>query len=379
MAAKSSEDAGNVRGQIEMLRGNALGNFRDILINIAKDTAMLVWLDGRTNTRAKPQENFGREIMELFTIGVGNYTEADVYAAARVFTGWNLARPGAAGDPAQHYEFVYNAGQHDTGEKTFSFPIYANGSRTIPARAAAGGMQDGLDFITALAGHPNTGGYLARKLYRFFISEFTEPPPSFVSRIASVYLSSGFEMKEVVREVLLSPQFWIRAAYFARYAWPVEFVVRAIKDIGWAGFTVNDALTPLSNMGQVLFEPPDVAGWDAGRAWFSTGAMLARMNFASSLASNQKFNLARAAKPASSTPDALLSYFLDGPGHAGPRLVGEGGAGQLSSRDRRLDRQRRAAAVEVRRVSCISSPGCRSISLCRDAGAGKAVVRPQPA
>ena len=153
-----------MRGQIEMLRENALGNFRDILIDVAKDTAMLVWLDGRTNSKAKPQENFGREIMELFTIGVGNYTEADVYAAARVFTGWNLARPGATGDPAQHYEFVYNAGQHDTNEKTFSFPIYPDGSRTIPARAAAGGMQDGIDFING-AGRaiPNTARYLARE------------------------------------------------------------------------------------------------------------------------------------------------------------------------------------------------------------------------
>ena len=113
-----------MRGQIEMLRANALGNFRDILVNIAKDTAMLVWLDGRTNTKAKPQENFAREIMELFTVGVGHYTEPDVYAGARVFTGWNLQRPGNAADGSQHYEFIYNAGQHETTAKTFSFPIY---------------------------------------------------------------------------------------------------------------------------------------------------------------------------------------------------------------------------------------------------------------
>src|SRR5262245_8167651 len=124
MAAKPSEDPGGVRGQLEMLRDNALGNFRDILVNIAKDTAMLYWLDGYTNTRAKPQENFAREIMELFTVGVGNYTEQDVYAGARVFSGWNLARPGAAGNGTQHYEFVYNAAQHDTASKTFSFAIY---------------------------------------------------------------------------------------------------------------------------------------------------------------------------------------------------------------------------------------------------------------
>ena len=91
-----------------------------------------------------------------------------------------------------------------------------------------------------------------------------------------------------MREVLLSPEFWDQSAYFARYSWPVEFVVRALKDIGWVGFSVNDALAPLSNMGQILYEPPDVAGWDAGQAWFSTGAMLARMNFAATLAANQR-------------------------------------------------------------------------------------------
>src|SRR6266496_4360200 len=116
LAAKASEDPGRVRGQIEMLRENALGNFRDILLNIARDTAMLVWLDGRTNTRAKPQENFAREVMELFTMGVGYYTESDVYAGARVFTGWNLTRPVGTGDAA-HYEFSYVANQHDTDGK----------------------------------------------------------------------------------------------------------------------------------------------------------------------------------------------------------------------------------------------------------------------
>ncbi len=313
MAAKASEDPGQVRGQLEMLRENALGNFRDILLNIAKDTAMIVWLDGRTNFKAQPQENFGREIMELFTVGVGNYTEADVYAAARVFTGWNLQRPGAAGDPSQHYEFIYNAAQHETTAKTFSFAIYPDGGKTIPARAAANGMQDGIDFINGLAAHPNTARYLATKLYRFFVSEFGAVNVTFVNRIANVYLQSQYNMRTVMREVLLSPEFLDESAYFARYSWPLEFVVRAFKDVGWAGFSVNDALTPLSNMGQILYEPPDVSGWDAGQTWFATGAMLARMNFASSLAANQKFKLATAVKDAGAgkTPEALLSYFGD--------------------------------------------------------------------
>jgi uncharacterized protein (DUF1800 family) len=310
MAAKPSEDPAAVRGQIEMLRDNALGNFRDILVNIAKDVAMLFWLDGFTNTRAKPQENFAREIMELFTVGVGNYTEQDVYAGARVFTGWNLTRPGAAGS-TQHYEFFYNAAQHDTGSKTFSFPIYPDGNKTIPARAASAGMQDGLDFIDGLAANPNTGRYLAGKLFKFFVSEFRPPDAGFINRIASVYLSSGYDMKTVVREVFLTPQFWDSATYFSRYSWPVEFVIRALKDIGWVGFSVNDALTPLGNMGQTLYDPPDVSGWDAGQTWFATGAMLARMNFASTLAANQRFNLAARAKPAAASPDAFLSFFLD--------------------------------------------------------------------
>jgi uncharacterized protein (DUF1800 family) len=313
MAAKASDDPGKVRGQIEMLRDNALGRFKDILLAIAKDTAMLVWLDGRTNTKAKPQENFGREIMELFTVGVGNYTEADVYAAARVFSGWNLQRPGTAADGTQHYEFVYNAGQHEITAKTFSFAIYPDGGKTIPARSAADGMQDGIDFINGLAAHPNTARYLATKLYRFFVNEFGAVNVTFVNRIASVYLQNQGDMRAVMREVLLSPEFWDGGAYFARYSWPVEFVVRAFKDVGWSGFSVNDALTPLSNMGQILFEPPDVSGWDAGQSWFSTSAMLARMNFASSLAANQKFNLATAVKAASAskTPEALLAYFVD--------------------------------------------------------------------
>ena len=311
LAAKPTEDPGRVRGQIEMLRDNALGNFRDILVNIAKDIAMLFWLDGYNNTRTRPQENFGREIMELFTVGVGHHTEADVYAAARVFTGWNVSRPGAAADGSQHYEFVFNANQHDTAEKTFSFPIYRDGNKTIPARAATAGIQDGLDFIEGLAAHPETGRYLARKLYRFFVSEVGEVSDAWVTRVANVYQRTGYDMKAVMQEVLSSSEFWDAEHYFTRYSWPVEFVVRALKDIGWTGFSVNDALTPLLNMGQNLFDPPDVAGWDLGASWFSTGSMLARMNFASQLAGNQKFNLANAAKPYARTPEELLSFVLE--------------------------------------------------------------------
>jgi uncharacterized protein (DUF1800 family) len=311
MAAKPSEDPAGVQGQIEMLREHALGNFEDLLVRIAQDTAMLFWLDGRDNRRAQPQENFARELMELFTMGVDTFSEEDVYAAARVFTGWNLTRPGSAADGTQHYRFVYNANQHDTTAKTFTFAIYTDGGRTIPARAAADGIQDGLDFIAAVARNPNTGRRLAGRLYRFFVSETGPISQSFVNRVSGVYHSSHYNMKSVIREVLLSSEFWDPANRFARFAWPVEFVVRALKDVGFNGFSVNDTLTPLSNMGQNLYDPPDVNGWDTGPAWFSTGSMLARMNFASSLSANQKFKLAEAAAGHTSSPDALLSFVLD--------------------------------------------------------------------
>jgi uncharacterized protein (DUF1800 family) len=309
MAAKPSADPAQVKGQIELLRERALGNFRDLLVEISKDVAMLIWLDGRTNVRGRPQENYARELMELFTMGVGFYTEPDVYAGARVFTGWNLQR--VAGQPLAAYRFAYNAGQHDTDPKEFSFAVYPDGNRRIPARSAADGMQDGIDLINAVARHPETGRRLARKLWNFFVSELTPPDESFVNDVAGEYSRSNFEMKPVIRRVLLSRQFRDSANWYSRYSWPAEFVARAIKEVGWQGFSVDGALTPMTNMGQQLFEPPDVNGWELGRGWYSTGAMLSRMNFAATLATNQRFNIREAARGARSSPQSLLALFLD--------------------------------------------------------------------
>jgi uncharacterized protein (DUF1800 family) len=312
MALRSGELPGP-QGQIETFRQHALGNFRNLLIEVARDPAMVVWLDGRTNVRARPQENFAREVMELFTFGVGHYTEEDVYAAARVFTGWNLrnATNGLTTDPATYYEFFYNPNQHDLNPKTFTFPIHRDGGRTIPGRAAADGMQDGIDLLTALAHHPETARRLARKLWNFFVSELEAPDPAFVTAVANEYLLNSTEMKPVVRFILRSPWFLDPDRWYARYSWPVEYVVRAIREVGWNGFSVDTARTPLVNMGQSLFEPPDVNGWELGRGWFSTGAMLARMNFASTLAANQRFNLGRAAAPFRSAPEDVRDFFLD--------------------------------------------------------------------
>jgi uncharacterized protein (DUF1800 family) len=308
LAAKPSEDPAGVTGQLELLRGHALGNFRDLLVSIAQDPAMLFWLDGRSNVKAHPQENFARELMELFTMGVDTFAETDVYAGARVFTGWNLTRSGTGA--AAHYAFTFVASQHDTTAKDFTFAIYPDGGKTIPARSGAAGMQDGLDFLNAVAAHPATGPRLARKLYAFFINEVDAPDPAVIDEVAAVYYAHGFEIEPMVRRLLLSPQFLDASNFYKRYSWPAEFVVHSLKDVGWTGFSVGDALGPMANMGQQLLEPPDVSGWHLGEGWFSTGAMLARMNFAAQLATNQKFQLRDSFRGANARADALLSEAL---------------------------------------------------------------------
>ena len=310
MAAKPSEDPCQARGQLELFRQYALGNFRDLLLEVAKDPAMLVWLDGRFNTKSNPQENFGRELMELFTFGL-NYVETDVYAAARVFTGWNLTTTGTRGTASAYYAFNYNPAAHETSAKTFSFPIYPDGTKTIPARSSTNGIQDGIDLINALAMHPETAKRLAGQLWSFFVDEVSAPDDSFIQSVANAYLQSGADMKTVVQTVLYSSQFLDTARYFHRYSWPAEYVTRALKEVGYLGFSVNDALTPMLNMGQQLFEPPDVAGWELGPAWFSTGRMLARMNFAAQLATNQKFALRDLSKPYTLTPESLVNFVVD--------------------------------------------------------------------
>jgi uncharacterized protein (DUF1800 family) len=311
MDAKASEVAGQRRGQIQLFRDMALGRFDELLVEVAKDPAMLVWLDGRLNVRARPQENFGRELMELFTTGVGHYTEEDVYAAARVFTGWNLRLSGDRTTAAtSYYEYVYNAGQHDPTAKTFTFAVMPDGSKTIPARAAADGEQDGIDLIRALARRPETAERLARRFFAFFVSELESAPDGLIADMREAYLANDTSIKAMLTRLFTSNEFLDDSREFARYSWPVEYVVRAIKETGWSGYRVDLAVTPLVNMGQHLYEPPDVNGWALGPEWFSTASMLSRMNYAASLMTDQRINLQRASGTARTSPEALLDFFL---------------------------------------------------------------------
>jgi uncharacterized protein (DUF1800 family) len=172
-------------------------------------------------------------------------------------------------------------------------------------------MQDGIDLITALAVHPETARRLARKFWNFFISEIHPPDPAFVTTTANVYLQSGTRIGPVVYSILNSPWFNDPAVHHARFSWPAEFVVRAIKEVGWQNFSLDRARAPLSNMGQALYEPPNVGGWPLGAGWFSTSTMLARSNFAATLASSQKSFIAVNLQPEASSPQALLEAMRE--------------------------------------------------------------------
>ena len=228
-----------------------------------------------------------------------------------MFTGFNWQIVGDRANVTEsYYTFLFRPADHDTAAKEFTFAIYPDGGKIIPARAAANGEQDALDFILALGRNPATARRLATRLYKFFVNETAEPDQALVTAMANAYLGNNYNIKAVLRTLVNSQQFRDPANFFQRYSWPAEFVVRAIKETGWTGLSVNAAITPLTNMGQQLFEPPDVNGWETGPGWISTSSMLSRMNFASTLAGNQRFNLARDAQPYRQTPERVLEYSL---------------------------------------------------------------------
>ena len=310
MASKPAGTENPVRGQLELLREQALGSFRDMLLAVSQDPAMIAWLDGHKNVKESPQENYARELMELFTVGVDAYTEPDVQAAARVFTGWTL-RPEGRGRDERYARFLFDPRRHDRGPKTFSFAIYPDGRMTIPSRDASAGFRDGVDLITALARHPATGPRLVEKLYGFFVNEVDPPDSALLRQLTATYYATNFSVREVVRQLLLSSVFQNPRNYWTRYSWPAEFVARLVREVGWTGFTAAAALAPMANMGQTLFEPPNVSGWATGPDWFTTGTMLARTNFAARLTENQRIALRDGALRAAQTPEALLGHFLD--------------------------------------------------------------------
>jgi Protein of unknown function (DUF1800) len=246
------EDTHVMHRQVETLRRLAWGNFRDLVLAIARDPAMILYLDGESNTKAHPNENFGRELMELFTCGIGNYTEDDVKAAARAFTGWHREGP----------EFAFKAEEHDDSRKRF---------------LGKSGKFDGGDIVEILIQHPATPRRIATKLLRFFASP--DPSPEVVDEATALFVQTRLDVKWFLRELFQSQYFFSRDCYRTRISSPTEFVVGAMRTLGvrWAGTQVAEQLT---GMGQALFAPPNVKGWDGETKWINSSTLTARASAA---------------------------------------------------------------------------------------------------
>ena len=251
--------------QNETLRKHALGNFGDLLTAIISDAAMLVWLDGAESRREKPNENFAREFLELFTLGVGNYSEKDVREAARAFTGWVTVRgQGSFGSPPA---FEFDRDRCDTGTKTFLRQT---------------GTWQAADIVRIVLKQPATAELLCRKLYRFFISESEDPGTNILKPLAEELRAHNYSIGHVVGVILRSNRFYDRAVYRQRISGPAEWSAGLVRSLQVPRSRVNllALAAACERQGQDLFYPPNVKGWDGGKTWLTSATVLARTNWA---------------------------------------------------------------------------------------------------
>lgn len=275
--------------QNDLLRQYALGRFDELLPAMARDPAMLVWLDGAANRKRHANENFARELMELFSLGVqGGYTEVDVAEAARAFTGWGV-RDGA---------FWFDASQHDDGDKTV---------------LGVSDNLDGDDVVRLCLASEACPRFLATKLLRAFVAD--EPKPQWIDLVASRIRAHSFRMDFVLRELFAWDEFYGDAARGAIVKSPVELVMGALRSLE-AAPNLEAAVGLLAQLGHDLFEPPTVKGWEGGRLWINSTAMILRANFAAELTHGDRFGAV--ADPASvaarlgwTTPSEAIDYYAD--------------------------------------------------------------------
>jgi uncharacterized protein (DUF1800 family) len=247
--------------QNQMLRRHALSPFAPLVGGIAKDPAMLLWLDSATNKKHKPNENFAREVMELFCLGLGNYTERDIKQAARAFTGWEV----------RHGKFVFNPYQHDEGSKTV---------------LGQTGNWGGEDVLRILLEQPAAGRFLAGKMYRYLVSETAAPPPKLLEPLAIGYREHNYDTAWLVRTIVSSNFFYSPHAIGQRVKAPVEMVVSLVRAL--EGTANAEALADdLRRLGQGVFYPPNVKGWDGGAEWINSATLLSRVNLVWALCSGR--------------------------------------------------------------------------------------------
>lgn len=241
--------------QLEILRTHALGNFRDLLVAISKDAAMILYLNNQQNRKNKPNENFARELMELFTLGRGHYTEQDVKEAARAFTGWFTNRFTGV--------FQWMERQHDPGSKTFK-------GRT--------GRWKGEDIIDFILEEEQTARFLVRKIYRYFVNE-NDVDEVLIERLAQEFYRSNYDIGKLMRGMAESQWFYEKKHQGAKIKSPVEWLVGTAKVLQVQFESPQAVVLPQRALGQILFMPPNVAGWEGGRAWIDNATLLLRLNF----------------------------------------------------------------------------------------------------
>jgi uncharacterized protein (DUF1800 family) len=240
--------------QLALLHRRATGNFRALLIEVARDPAMLAFLDAAENVKGAPNENFAREVMELFTMGVGHYTEKDIREAARAFTGW----------VDDDLDFKVDPAKHDDGAKTFL-------DRT--------GNFDGVDILDIILEQKVTAEYIAAKLYKFFVRENISP--DLARRLGAVLRDNDYEIAPLMRTIFLSRDFYSPPSVGTRIKGPIELIVSTYRKLGVKHLPgIPDLYMVSRELGQTLLNPPTVAGWAQGRAWITPGLLLARGNFA---------------------------------------------------------------------------------------------------
>jgi uncharacterized protein (DUF1800 family) len=273
-----------------LLRAHALGSFGTLLHAVARDPAMLIYLDGVQNRRGQPNENFAREVMELFTLGPGNYSETDIKEAARAFTGWSLDPDG--------YVFMQRPFLHDGGEKT------------VLGRS---GRLEGDDVLDQLLAQPATARFVVAKLWREFVAP--EPDPARLEAIAQSFRSSRYDIKTALRLLLNQPEVVAPAPAQLLVKSPVELVVGLVRQSGGTLTQPVGAAIVVAQMGQNLFSAPSVRGWPGGEAWINTQTLLVRRQFATRV-------LAPPGASRMAQPDAAamppLAEPLPGPGKRDP-------------------------------------------------------------
>ncbi|MFO0849314.1 MAG: DUF1800 domain-containing protein [Gemmataceae bacterium] len=291
-----------MRDQNQLFRTHALGKFGPLVQAVSKDPAMLVWLDSNSNVRGKPNENYARELMELFCLGVGNYSEADVREAARAFTGWHTnaeVDPNRGYNPQVKPAFVFARSLHDDGPKTV---------------LGQTGKWDGADVVRVVLARPACPRFLARKLYRGFVGEAVTPPDALLQPLADRLRDTDLDVGDVLKVIFRSRHFYSRFAMRQRVKGPAEFTVGLLRmfDARLPAEPVGQSLSAaLQELGQNLFAPPSVKGWDGGEAWLNTATVLARHNLAWRLLQGASGPHAVRLNPSGPAGADRVGYLLD--------------------------------------------------------------------